>query len=180
MILLRKHYLTSLLLMTSPRVFVNTIVFMVPAQAFNDAYPGTTYRDATFELSNLGSVVLVYAGQFHVEILGDDNIHGLYMLSRSLGNTQPDRRQFPRIGIPAIPQGSLWARTALPEKYAEFIGFGLICAPKYDSGQSTQDVSVLYRLHLLDSLLLTFAVDFSAIADFNLCVIFRFDSTLHV
>jgi hypothetical protein len=165
--------------MASLRAFANTAVFLAPAEAFTDDYPGTTYRGAPFELSNLGSLVPVDVGQFQIDVLGDDGISGFYMLSRSSSVTTEARRFFPRIGIPISPEGGTSARGLLPEKPAQFIGSGLIYAPSGDV-QSQMDVSVLYRLHYQDALLVTFCVDFRDQPDFALRVIFRFYSTLRV
>jgi hypothetical protein len=166
--------------MPRPRVYSNTVVFLVPRGAFTDGYPGTTFAGASFVFSNLSSSVPVHAGSFHVDICADDGIKGFYMLSRVPANTQADRRQLPRIGIPVQPEGSTWARSPLPEKPAEYIGSGLICSPMYDTGQSVLDVPVIYRLHQSDSLILTFAVDLDSLADFSLLCLFRFSSTLRV
>jgi hypothetical protein len=74
----------------------------------------------------VGSVVPVYAGHFHVEIVADDGICGFYMLSQAAVPTMAERRSFPRIGVPIIPEGSNSAFAVLPELPGEFIGSGLV------------------------------------------------------
>jgi hypothetical protein len=128
--------------MPRSRVLSNTVVFLISRAAFTDPYPAPGFAGASFVFSNMSSSVPVYAGPFHVDILCDTGINGFYMLSRVPVNTQADRRQLPRVGVPVQPQFATWARSPLPEKPAEYLGSGLLCSPEYDSGQSVLDVSV--------------------------------------
>jgi hypothetical protein len=101
-----------------------------------------------------------------------------YVVS-SLYSDLADRRSDPRIGVPVLAQGARCAVAVLSELPGEYIGSGLICTP-FAPDQSVLDVCVVYRVHDLDSLLLTFCVDFSQQRDFALLVLFRFSSTLRV
>jgi hypothetical protein len=51
------------------RLFQNPVVFTRDRAAFTDVYPNSPYRDVTCELANLGSVVPVDAGHFHLEVI---------------------------------------------------------------------------------------------------------------
>jgi hypothetical protein len=96
-------------------------VCTLESAVFTDVYPGSTDRGTTFELSRLDSVVPVYTGNFHVEVIGDDVISGFLMLSRAAVPTHEQRCSYPRIGVPVVPEGSRFGIAVLPESPGEFI-----------------------------------------------------------
>jgi hypothetical protein len=62
--------------MSPRRLFGNCLGFVLSSSDFDDHDADSTYRGAPIELAELSSAVPVYAGNFHVDVLGPFGLQG--------------------------------------------------------------------------------------------------------
>jgi hypothetical protein len=163
--------------MRSKVLFPNTLAYFIPSTHFTTAYPNTSYRGLSIELSLSSSPLLSYAGHFDLDVIAPIGLLGFYCISRF---SRVSGRPGPILGVPAPTAQPPVFITLLPPVLQEFIGCGLLCGLDNDSS-SRLNVSVVYRLHREDAICLTFCYDtLSFDGVFSIGVLFRFDSSIQV